>query len=492
MARPSRRITASRTQTARPDTAAIYCRISLDRSNEQAGVQRQLKECKELCARLGFNVGEIYIDNDISATSGKIRPEFERLLADRPPLIVVWHTDRLVRVTRDLERVIALEVSVHAVTAGQLDLSSPSGRAVARTITAWATYEGEQKALRQIAAHRQRTEDGRPFWSRRPFGFERNGSHNERESHRLRLLYFGLLEGKNLSQMCRELNADGYSTTVNNPWRQPTLRQTLRHPRNAGIMTYYGEEVGRAAWQPIVPLEVFTEAAALLDLPERNVGGVKRGPKASNLLTGIARCGECGGDAGGRIAVGYQNQRHIKQHYPYYMCRDNHCCTHKRVDTDGYVIERVIAYLAMPENADIWTKPDENDKTIGIRQEAQKLNLRLNELSTDFADGLIDRQQLQAGSARIRDRLASIDQQLKSVGRVRALDGLPAGATEIAVRLWWDGLDFDQQRMILQTLTKAIRLHRRGKGTRTFVEEKIVIQWREGRVDRPTTDMEAC
>ncbi len=332
----------------------------------------------------------------------------------------------------------------------------------------------------------------RPFWSRRPFGFERDGSHNEREAHRLRLLYIALLEGKSLSQMCRELNEDGYPTTADNPWQQPALRQTLRHPRNAGIMTYYGEEVGDGAWQPIVPPDVFREAAALLDMPERNVGGIKRGPKASNLLTGIARCGECGGDAGGRIAVGYQNRKTIKQHYPYYLCRDHHCCTHKRVETDAYVIECVIAYLAMPENASIWTKPDDNDKTVGIRQQAMKLSLRLNELSTDYADGLIDRQQLQTGTARIKERLASIDQQLKTVGRVRALDGLPAGATDIAVRFWWDGLDFEQQRMILQTLTKSIRLHRRGKGTRTFVKEKIVIHWREGRVERPTTDVEAC
>ena len=48
------------------------------------------------------------------------------------------HTDRLVRLTEELDRVIKVEVPVHTVTAGDLDLSTPAGRAVARTITAWA------------------------------------------------------------------------------------------------------------------------------------------------------------------------------------------------------------------------------------------------------------------------------------------------------------------------------------------------------------------
>ena len=44
--------------------------------------------------------------------------------------------------------------------AGDLDLSTPTGRALARTITAWALAEVEVKAVRQVRARRQAAEAG--------------------------------------------------------------------------------------------------------------------------------------------------------------------------------------------------------------------------------------------------------------------------------------------------------------------------------------------
>jgi hypothetical protein len=113
-----------------------------------------------LAKRLGLHVSRLYTDNDISATNGRVRPEFQRMLRDRPAAIVAWHQDRLLRLTSDLEKVIDLGVNVHFVTAGMLDLSTPAGRAVARTVAAWSQYEGEQKSLRQQSANLQRAERG--------------------------------------------------------------------------------------------------------------------------------------------------------------------------------------------------------------------------------------------------------------------------------------------------------------------------------------------
>src|SRR5690606_41100616 len=138
------------------------------------------------------------VDNHLSATTAVERPAFERLLKSRPDAIVVWHIDRLVLVSEDLERVLALKVNVHAVTSGHIDLSNPAGRAVARTVIAWANYEGEQKGERQRAASRQRAQQGRPWWPQRPFGFEMDGSHRQDEKEALRGAYGDLLAGKPL------------------------------------------------------------------------------------------------------------------------------------------------------------------------------------------------------------------------------------------------------------------------------------------------------
>jgi DNA invertase Pin-like site-specific DNA recombinase len=62
--------------------AGIYARISSDREGDQLGVRRQIEDCRRFAERCGYAVEEVYIDDDISAWSGKHRPEFERMLED--------------------------------------------------------------------------------------------------------------------------------------------------------------------------------------------------------------------------------------------------------------------------------------------------------------------------------------------------------------------------------------------------------------------------
>ena len=70
-------------------SVAIYTRLSLDRDDTGLGVARQEQECRQYAAERGWTVSRVYVDNDISATSGKCRPAFEELLEDRPDSVVV-------------------------------------------------------------------------------------------------------------------------------------------------------------------------------------------------------------------------------------------------------------------------------------------------------------------------------------------------------------------------------------------------------------------
>jgi DNA invertase Pin-like site-specific DNA recombinase len=62
----------------------VYCRISDDRTGLKAGVGRQEEDCRAVAARKGWGIGEVYIDNDVSAWSGRIRraTRSERLFPD--------------------------------------------------------------------------------------------------------------------------------------------------------------------------------------------------------------------------------------------------------------------------------------------------------------------------------------------------------------------------------------------------------------------------
>jgi DNA invertase Pin-like site-specific DNA recombinase len=95
-----------------PRATAIYARISSDPGGTRLGVERQIEDCEALAGSLGWTVAEVYVDNDVSAYSGRRRPEYERLCDDIKAGVVdgllVWHPDRLHRSPRELEDFIDL------------------------------------------------------------------------------------------------------------------------------------------------------------------------------------------------------------------------------------------------------------------------------------------------------------------------------------------------------------------------------------------------
>src|SRR5260370_41669689 len=151
-----------------PIRAAIYVRISHDRTGAGLGVARQEDDCRALCQRKGWDVVCVYCDNDVSAYSGKPRKEWLRLLADlaagRIDAIVCWHVDRLTRTPRELADVIDLhdQAGIQLATAtGEIDLATPTRPLGAPTLGAAARHESEQKGERQRRAARQAAEPGK-------------------------------------------------------------------------------------------------------------------------------------------------------------------------------------------------------------------------------------------------------------------------------------------------------------------------------------------
>ena len=158
--------------------AVIYCRISQDRAGAGLGIERQRQDCEALAERNAWDVVEVYVDNDISAYSGKKRPDYRRMLADldegRATVVIVWHTDRLTRSIVELEEYIDLSerrgIATHTVQAGTIDLATPSGRMTARILGAVARQESEHKGHRVARARQQKALNGEWMGGIRPFG----------------------------------------------------------------------------------------------------------------------------------------------------------------------------------------------------------------------------------------------------------------------------------------------------------------------------------
>jgi DNA invertase Pin-like site-specific DNA recombinase len=245
-----------------PQAAGIYTRISDDRNATHLGVTRQRQDCEDLARRLGWPIAAHYEDNDVSAYSGKTRPEYRRMLDDlrlgRIDAILAWHPDRLYRSLRDLEELIDLaEASgalIQTVSAGTVDLASPTGRAVARTIGTWARFESEHKAERIRRQQAQLALSGRPSGGgTRPFGYAVDQvTLDATEAAVIREMKDRVLAGDSLRSLATNLNARGVRTPTGRQWRQSVIRALLLRPRYSGQRQYQGEVVAKATWPAII------------------------------------------------------------------------------------------------------------------------------------------------------------------------------------------------------------------------------------------------
>jgi DNA invertase Pin-like site-specific DNA recombinase len=452
-------------------------RISKDLTGEELGVQRQEEACRELAASLGMEVRYVFVDNDLSATKKNVtRPDFEALLVSKPEAIICWHTDRLIRVTRDLERVIDLKVNVHAVMAGHLDLSTPAGRAVARTVTAWATYEGEQKAERQKLANIQAARAGKPYTAGiRPFGYgDDHLTVIEDEAAAIREGAKMVLQGWSLSAVARywtELKLQSPRSLVRgaDAWTLRGVKKVLTSPRYVGQSTYHGEVMGKAQWPAILDEETFYGAVAILNNPERFSGGKRTGRTPGTLLAGIALCGECGQTVNGR---GYRGVL-------VYGCKDTHTRTPRSI-ADNRAGTATLARLMFPDFLGQILgsgQAEEGESAASLHSEAQTLRERLDGLATAYAEGAISLSQMTAGSAAINKKLEAVEAELVGSAGIPPLDPVTGVAGLIK---GWPGSPLPTQRAWVDFCLVVTLNPQQGKHTRNMTtDDHVTVEWRD-------------
>ena len=129
--------------------AALYARISSDQEGTGQGVKRQLQDCRKLARELRWPVYDEYVDNDVSAFSGKLRPNYERMLEDvqagEVDAVIVYNLDRLTRRPIEFEAFNATlaEAGVTQVrfVTGDVDLGTDDGLLYGRIQSAFAANE---------------------------------------------------------------------------------------------------------------------------------------------------------------------------------------------------------------------------------------------------------------------------------------------------------------------------------------------------------------
>ncbi|OPX12061.1 recombinase family protein [Mycobacterium sp. AT1] len=453
--------------------AAVYLRISSDPSGQALGVARQREDCVALCASKGWTPIE-YVDNDVSASTGKKRPAYERLLADigdgRIGAVVAWDLDRLHRRPTELEAFMDL-ADAHrlalATASGDVDLSTAQGRLTARLKGAVARHEIEHKSDRQKRAAQQKAARGEPQW-RNAFGFTYDGSRTPDPvtAPLVKQAYESILSGGSISDIAREWNAAGAHGLTGKPWSASTVSLFLRKPRNAGLRDHNGEIVGAGTWPPLVDEETWRAAQAILDAPGRAPG---RKTVRRHLLTGVLRCGKPG--CGGHLS-GYED---LKKRIAY-RCKNCMGVSVRAELVEPLIDAAVAERLARPDAVDL-LKVAQHDAVEAqqLRAEKQRLYAQIREAEAEYDDGVIDGRRLAARKERVTEKLDAIERRQMDQDRLRVFDGLPLGTPEVTARV--RALSPDRLRAVIDVLVE-FTVAPVGKGGRVFHPDRVSAVWK--------------
>lgn len=443
-------------------------RISSDPTGARLGVSRQLADCRTKAGTLDWHVVAVYEDNDISASTGKTRPAYERMLQDlrhgAVNAVVVWDLDRLTRRPIEVEQFIDLADRNHislASVGGDIDLATDNGRMFARIKGAVARAEIERKSARQLAANKQRAEAGRPHAGRRVFGYTRDGmSIEQQEGGEVRRAVDRLLAGHSLRSICADLDAREVRTTAGNPWKPTELRRLLANPRHAGLRVHQGAVIGPAVWPAIIDEDTHAAVLALLSDPARKPTGRPR----RHLLSGLATCAACGQPCYGVT----------RAHGPTYFCPSQSHLSRLADPVDQLVTAATLTRLSEPDAAALFTSPSAGDKVAVLTAHKAVLRARLSSLGEAFAIGDIDRDQLRVGTEKLRTNMEHLTAQITAFTSHPALTGLIEARR---IQTAWKHLPRDTQRAVIDTLMR-VSIHPPGRGARHFNPRTVTITWR--------------
>lgn len=437
---------------------AIYARISDDRDGTGLGVERQEIDCRRLAEDKGLTDIEIFTDNDISAFNGKKRPSYLEMMAriksGEFENLIAWASDRLHRSPRELEDFIDTceekKINIYTVKAGNLNLSSPDGRAFARILGTMARAESEKTSDRIQRKALEKAMKGETWGTgNRPFGYMKGGMViEEREAIALREIAQRFLAGESIYSLCRWLNEEEILTPAGKPFRAKTLRDIINNPRISGERAYKGEIVATATWPAIISKEEGEAIRSVLNSRKR-----LEAPARTAVLVGLLVCGLCG----------KKLVSHNKEGRRRYICRKDTVtgrgCGGIYITAnlvEDLIVEAVLTRLNSPEMERALAEQKPNPKALAIHAELSALDSRFIELAEMVAQGDFTRLQYQAAMKVAQERKGELERTLAKERGVVALAG-GMGSPQL-IEQKWKSLNLDRQRAILKSILESVEV----------------------------------
>ena len=518
--------------------AAIYVRVSTMNQVDRDSLSTQESRLKAYCEAQNLSVYDIYKDAGFSAKDTN-RPALKKLFKDieagKIQTILVTKLDRITRSLRDLVKLVEFfaEKSVKFVSITQnVDSSGPFGRFMRDLLGLIAQLEREVTAERVSEDMHYRALQGKWNGGVIPFGYTtqqrifkeltKSGINeykaiaeatnicpeqkklyiDEKESKIVKDIFNTYIETRSLRATTHTLNSKGIKTRNNATWAAASIRRVITNPTYTGKV-WYGkrktnlhngklEPTNQETWKinegehkAIISKKIFDEASSIL------VKKSNKPTRAKNkyLLSGIIKCGKCGGSMYGYTFT----KKGTDKTYVYYKCQNNSSkgksvCKGMTVQAkplDDFVINTLmelsknVTFLNDKEKM-LKTLKEECNNTISekneeldiLMTEEKNLQSKLDNLLDKLEDNLIDDMDFKKRYQAIKNKLSdnrTLQEKVKDkvVQPSTAYEALNASFEEISSFGGnWDFLEIEGQKLKLQTIVNEIKV----------LEDKVDIQ----------------
>lgn len=364
---------------------ALYARVSTTRqADNDLSIPDQLRQLNEWSKANGHLVVHEYIEPGASATDDK-RPVFQQMIADamvKPPAFQAIIIHSLSRFFRDViqfgvyERKLG-KAGIKVISITQQTSDDAAGEMMRQILSTFDGYQSKENSKHTSRAMKENARQGYFNGSRAPFGYkaastETTGSHgrkkkklviDEAEAGIVRMAYDLYLHGYQGRLMgCKEITKHLTEKGLlmrGKPWGIQKIHKLLSDTLYMG--DYYFNVIDSKTRKTRPPEEwVKTTIPAIIDARTFEQVRAKRESRAPDkapprrttsptLLTGLLKCGICGGSL--TLATGKGGK------YKYYKCtsrqnKGNHACTSANLPmekTDELVLNQLADKVLAPD-----------------------------------------------------------------------------------------------------------------------------------------------
>ena len=396
----------------------LYMRVSTeDQAREGFSLPEQKERLEAYCKFKGYEIKDYYEDAGISAKTGNLRPEFERLKEDikakRINTLVALKLDRITRSIYDWEELMKFLEKNNAyldVVNDEINTTTANGKLVSRLLMSVSQNEIERTSERTKIGMAGAIKQGH-IPNNAPIGYTR-------ENKKLVIDYatkdivkriFDLYHsGKSYKTISNILNEEQVLGRTN--WRDTSIITILENPIYKGDYihgkrtqhpTYYANVV-----EPIVSKELWEDCQVQ---KKKNSRSYMR--TLTYLFLQKLECPKCGRILGGKAA-----KKKSKEYY-YYYCHDCKLTVKENIIEKYFdaFIDKLVEYDNVVNQFFLpMIKTNFDEPADKIKKEITKQNEKLERIKKAYIEGVFDLKDYNKEKKIVLESIKNLEEELKS------------------------------------------------------------------------------